>query len=94
MSATLPAAPFLRGEGKIRADMKNRPPVARRVSPWADVIFSALAHGAAWLTLALLAGILAHSWPTSEVALRRKARARSSRRKPTHAGSVSSQDGP
>ena len=38
--------------------MKNRPPAARRVSPWADVLFSALAHGAAWLTLALLAGII------------------------------------
>jgi phosphate transport system permease protein len=38
--------------------MKDRPPVARGVSPWADVVFSALAHGAAWLTLALLAGIL------------------------------------
>ncbi|MDQ6638600.1 MAG: phosphate ABC transporter permease PstC, partial [Pseudomonadota bacterium] len=38
--------------------MKDRPPAARRLSPWADVLFSALAHGAAWLTLALLAGIL------------------------------------
>ncbi len=58
MAATFPPTPFRREEGKIRADMKNRPPAARRVSPWADVIFSALAHGAAWLTLALLAGIL------------------------------------
>ena len=33
-------------------------PTTRRASPWADVVFSALAHGAAWLTLALLAGIL------------------------------------
>ena len=38
--------------------MKDRPPVARRASPWADALFSALAHGAAWLTLALLAGII------------------------------------
>jgi phosphate transport system permease protein len=58
MSATFPTAPALRGEGKIRADMNDRPPVGRRVSPWADALFSALAHGAAWLTLALLAGIL------------------------------------
>jgi phosphate transport system permease protein len=58
VSATFPATPFLREEGKIRADMKNRPPAARRVSPWADALFSALAHSAAWLTLALLAGIL------------------------------------
>ena len=58
MSATLPASAYLAGEGKIRSDMKDRPPATRRVSPWADVVFSALAHGAAWLTLALLAGIL------------------------------------
>ena len=58
MAATLPAGAYLAGEGKIRSDMKDRPPVARRVSPWADVLFSALAQGAAWLTLALLAGIL------------------------------------
>jgi phosphate transport system permease protein len=58
VAATLPASAYLREEGKIRSDMKDRPPVARRVSPWADVVFSALAHGAAWLTLALLAGIL------------------------------------
>ncbi len=58
MAATFPATPFLREEGKIRADMKNRPPAARRVSPWADALFSILAHGAAWLTLALLACIL------------------------------------
>ena len=30
----------------------------RRASPWIDVLFSAFAHGAAWLTLALLAAIL------------------------------------
>jgi hypothetical protein len=58
VAATLPASAYLGEEGKIRPDMKDRPPVARRVSPWADVVFSALAHGAAWLTLALLAGIL------------------------------------
>ena len=58
MSTTFPALPFPGEEGKIAADMNDRPPAARRVSPWADVLFSALAHGAAWLTLALLAGIL------------------------------------
>ncbi|WP_435870060.1 phosphate ABC transporter permease PstC [Eleftheria terrae] len=36
----------------------GEPPVARRVSPWADTVFSCLAHGAALLTLALLLGIL------------------------------------
>jgi phosphate transport system permease protein len=34
------------------------PPVRRRVAPWADVVFAALAQGAAWLTLALMAGII------------------------------------
>ena len=58
MATTLPAGPYLGEEGKIRSDMNDRPPVARRVSPWADIVFSALAHGAAWLTLALLTGIV------------------------------------
>jgi phosphate transport system permease protein len=58
VSAAFPATPYLDGEGKIRADMNDRPPVARRASPWADALFSAFAHGAAWLTLALLVGIL------------------------------------
>jgi phosphate transport system permease protein len=57
-AATLPTGAYRGAEGKIRSDMNDRPPVARRVSPWADVLFSALAQGAAWLTLALLAGIL------------------------------------
>ena len=34
------------------------PPAARRAAPWGDALFSILAHSAAWLTLALLAGIL------------------------------------
>jgi phosphate transport system permease protein len=58
VAATFPASAYLGDEGKIRSGMKDRPPAARRASPWADVIFSVLAHGAAWLTLALLAGIL------------------------------------
>ena len=58
MAATLPATPYVRTDDRARADMKDRPPATRRASPWADVLFSALAHGAAWLTLALLAGIL------------------------------------
>ncbi len=41
-----------------RAKPHGRPPAPRRTLPWADVLFSALAHGAAWLTLALLAGII------------------------------------
>jgi phosphate transport system permease protein len=58
LAATFPTSPYLRDDAPGRVDMKNRPPPARRVSAWADVVFSALAHGAAWLTLALLAGIL------------------------------------
>ena len=36
----------------------SRPPAPRRTAPWADSVFSLLAHGAAWLTLALMAGIV------------------------------------
>jgi len=43
-------------------------PSARRVrAPWADTVFAVLAHAAAWLTLALLAGIIVSlvigAWP-------------------------------
>jgi len=41
-----------------RSTPNSRPPVRRRTLPWADAVFSLLAHGAAWLTLALLAGII------------------------------------
>jgi phosphate transport system permease protein len=36
----------------------SKPPERRRVAPWADRLFSILAHGAAWLTLLLLVGII------------------------------------
>ncbi|MEO8079181.1 MAG: phosphate ABC transporter permease PstC [Caldimonas sp.] len=36
----------------------GRPPRARRSVPWADMAFAGLAQAAAWLTLALLAGII------------------------------------
>ena len=55
MAATLPAAPYP-PEGQVTPAPKA--PERRRVAPWADVVFSALAHGAAWLTLLLLAGII------------------------------------
>ena len=41
-----------------RTDPLSRPPAPRRTSPWADSVFSILAHGAACLTLALMAGII------------------------------------
>ena len=37
---------------------RGRPSGARRARPWADTLFSALAHAAAWLTLGLLAAIV------------------------------------
>ncbi|MFT3816303.1 MAG: phosphate ABC transporter permease PstC [Rubrivivax sp.] len=41
-----------------RATPQGRPPARRRVAPWADTVFALLTHGAAWLTLALMAGII------------------------------------
>jgi phosphate transport system permease protein len=41
-----------------RSVPKDRPPAVRRAAPWADRLFSVLAHGAAWLTLGLLAAII------------------------------------
>ena len=45
----------------------DRPPPRRMVAPWADRLFAVLAAGAAWLTLALLAGIILSlvlgAWP-------------------------------
>jgi phosphate transport system permease protein len=37
-----------------RTTPHGRPPQRRHVAPWADKLFSLLAHGAAWLTLLLL----------------------------------------
>jgi phosphate transport system permease protein len=58
VAATLPATPFDGTEGMPRTAPHGRPPAPRRAAPWADTLFSVLAHGAAWLTLALLAGII------------------------------------
>ncbi|WP_457334317.1 phosphate ABC transporter permease PstC [Rhizobacter sp. P5_C2] len=41
-----------------RSDPLGQPPSARRSTQWADTVFSVLAHGAAILTLLLLAGII------------------------------------
>jgi phosphate transport system permease protein len=45
----------------------GRPPPRKRRLPWGDAAFSIAAHAAAWLTLALLAGIIlslvAGAWP-------------------------------
>jgi len=53
LAATLPAEPAL-----SNAKDSGRPPERRHNAPWGDAVFSALAHGAAWLTLAILAGII------------------------------------
>lgn len=54
MAATFPANP-----ATDRVTPQQQPPQRRRVAPWGDTLFSTLAHGAAWLTLALMAGIIA-----------------------------------
>ena len=58
MAATLPASPLDREQRMERAAPKGRPPERRVVAPWADGLFAVLTTGAAWLTLALLVGII------------------------------------
>lgn len=60
MAATLPATsypehPMERASAQPGGE---GPPARRRVAPWADAAFSTLTHAAAWLTLALMAGII------------------------------------
>ena len=67
MAATLPANPHADAGPMERATPHGPPPTRRTVAPWADRLFAILAHGAAWLTLALLAGIIVSlvvgAWP-------------------------------
>ena len=58
MAATLPASPYDNQNEMERTTPLGEPPKRRRVWPWADAAFSALAHAAAWITLLLLAGII------------------------------------
>jgi phosphate transport system permease protein len=58
VAATLPATPNDPSKVTDRSTPHGRPPERRRVAPWADSLFSVLAHGAAWLTLLLLVGII------------------------------------
>ena len=59
MAATLPATPYSDTATVLeRLKPKSRPPSGRSKAGWADTLFSLLAHGAAWLTLALMAGII------------------------------------
>lgn len=68
MAATLPATPYPDDQTMERPQTQGRPPAPRQASPWPDRIFSFLAHGAALLTLALLAGIIVSlvigAWPS------------------------------
>ena len=58
MAATLPATPY-EHDRMERADADGRAPGTRAASrPGPTRLFSVLAHGAAWLTLALLVGII------------------------------------
>ena len=54
MAAVLPPQPL---ELPL-AEQGRRPPERRRTLPWGDAVFAFLAQGAAWLTLALMAGII------------------------------------
>ena len=53
MAATFPAEQTL-----PQAKDSGIPPKRRLNAPWGDAVFSFLAHAAAWLTLAILAGII------------------------------------
>ena len=58
MAAILPAHSLDTGDRNQRVQPKSAPPARRRVAPWADNLFAILAQSAAWLTLALMAGII------------------------------------
>ena len=58
MAAILPANPLEIADRAERVQPLGPPPSRRRVAPWADKLFAALAQGAAWLTLLLMVGIL------------------------------------
>ena len=67
MSATLPAQNLPPEEAAARALPGGAPPTHTQRSPWADKAFAFAAQSAAWITLALLAGIMASlvfgAWP-------------------------------
>jgi phosphate transport system permease protein len=58
VTTALPATPLNTPQTLERATPQARPPQRRRVAPWADTVFSVLTHGAAWITLLLLVGII------------------------------------
>jgi phosphate transport system permease protein len=58
VTATLPASPIANKLSMERSSPAGRPGGRAVRAPWADRLFALAAHGAAWLTLALLLGIL------------------------------------
>ena len=59
MTATLPAQSSLQNAATMERSSPAGGPRPRAMrAPWADCLFSVLAHAASWLTLALLVGIL------------------------------------
>jgi phosphate transport system permease protein len=59
VAATLPATPYDNDKKPMeRASPRGEPPGRQRTLPWADTAFAVLAHGAAWITLLMLAGII------------------------------------
>jgi len=58
VSAALPATHYDPDAAMARSMPHGRPPQRRRAAPWADRLFALLTHGAAWLTLLLLAAII------------------------------------
>jgi len=67
VAATFPASPLEKKDTMERTSPKGAPPERRKVAPWADGLFSVLTHGAALVTLGLLAAIiislLIGAWP-------------------------------
>jgi phosphate transport system permease protein len=67
LAATLPATPY---QGDLNTDKSTsggEPPARQRRMPWGDAAFALAAHSAAWLTLAVLVGIIISlvvgAWP-------------------------------
>ncbi len=58
MAATLPANSFPDAKDMVRVEPINRPPARRAPGRLGDRLFSWAAHAAAWITLALMAGII------------------------------------
>jgi phosphate transport system permease protein len=58
LAAILPAGDAGIDRSQPQTAPMSPKPQRRRVAPWADALFAALSQGAAWLTLALMAGII------------------------------------